>query len=217
MENVKSYINFLNEREIPDKQGEILIIMGPPGSGKGTVSKKLAEKNDFHHISTGDLIRNSNDEELKKIIAEGKYVPDRIMARMLRKELGNVDLEKGVIIDGFPRTLKQTKMLDSILGKLGVGLSHCLYLDLDKDKAKERILKRAKEENREDDKEEKTIDKRFVEYKEKTEPLLDKYKKSRKLVKIDASPGSDEVYKKVIAKLGIKTRKVEKEGKKKSS
>lgn len=209
MEKVISYENFINEREIPDKQGEIVIIMGPPGSGKGTVSKKLAERNDFTHISTGELIRNSDDKELKKIISDGNYIPDRIMARMLRKELGKADLEKGVVIDGFPRTLKQTKMLDSILGKLGVGLNHCIYLDLSSKKSKERILKRAEKENREDDKNEEVIDKRFREYEEKTKPLLQKYKKSRKLIKIDASPGSEKVYKEVINKLGIKENKVE--------
>jgi adenylate kinase len=211
MDKVKSYEYFINEREIPDKQGEIIIIMGPPGSGKGTVSKKLASKNGFTHISTGELIRNSKDEDLKKIIAKGDYIPDRIMARMLRRELGKADLESGVVIDGFPRTIKQTKMLDSILGKLGVGLNHCIYLDLSRKKSRERILNRAEKEGREDDKNPDVINKRFDEYENKTKPLLDKYRKSRKLVKINASPGSEEVYKQVIDKIGIKPTSLEKE------
>lgn len=208
MDKVKNFESFLNkadinEREIPDKQGEILVILGPPGSGKGTISKRLVDKNEFTHISTGDLIRNSEDEELKKIIKKGDFIPDRVMVRMLRKALGKADLEKGIIIDGFPRNVKQSKMLDSLLGKIGVGLNHVIYLDLDEDKAKERISKRSEKENRDDDKDAEVISKRFNEYKEKTLPLIKKYKKSRKLVKIDASKKIENVYKQLLKKIGL--------------
>ena len=208
MDKVKNFESFLNkadinEREIPDKQGEILVILGPPGSGKGTISKRLVDKNEFTHISTGDLIRNSEDEELKKIIKKGDFIPDRVMVRMLRKALGKADLEKGIIIDGFPRNVKQSKMLDSLLGKMGVGLNHVIYLDLDEDKAKERISKRSEKENRDDDKDVEVISKRFNEYKEKTLPLIKKYKKSRKLVKIDASKKIENVYKQLLKKIGL--------------
>ena len=108
----------LNERVLPDAQGKILVILGPPGSGKGTVSKKLAERNGFVHISTGDLIRNSDDKELKKLVSGGNFIPDRLMVRMLRKEMGKIDFSNGVVIDGFPRNLKQVKLLVSLLGKM---------------------------------------------------------------------------------------------------
>ena len=207
MELAKKFSDFINERILPDKQGKIMVILGPPGSGKGTVSKKLAERNGLVHISTGDLIRNSDDKELKKLVADGNFIPDRIMVRMLRKELGKTDFTNGVIIDGFPRNLKQVKLLDSLLGKLGVGLSHVLFLDLTEEKAKERILKRAEKENREDDKDPKIIAKRFNEYQEKTMPLVEKYKKSRKLITIDASEGSESVYNSVVKKLGLTPKK----------
>jgi adenylate kinase len=206
----------LNERVLPDAQGKILVILGPPGSGKGTVSKKLAERNGFVHISTGDLIRNSDDKELKKLVSDGNFIPDRLMVRMLRKEMGKIDFSNGVVIDGFPRNLKQVKLLDSLLGKMGVGLSHVLFLDLKEEKAKERILKRAEKENREDDKNPEVIAKRFKEYQEKTSPLIDKYKKSRKLVTVDASGGSESVYDSVVKKLDIPAKKKD-EGKKKTS
>ena len=211
MESVKNFTEFLNERELPDVQGKILIIMGPPGSGKGTFSTKLAERNGFVHISTGDLIRNSDDKELKAKIAKGEYADDKTMVRMLKKELEKVDLSKGIIFDGFPRTIKQAGMLDSLLGKLGVGLNHAIYLDLNEEIAKKRILKRAEKENRKDDKDSEVVGKRFRTYEEKTSPLIDLYKKSRRLKKFDASQGSEEVYKAVTKSLGLKT----KDGKKK--
>lgn len=205
----------LNERTLPDAQGKILVILGPPGSGKGTVSKKLAERNGFVHISTGDLIRNSDDKELKKLVSGGNFIPDRLIVRMLRKEMGKINFSKGVIIDGFPRNLKQVQLLDSLLGKMGVGLSHVLFLDIKEEAAKERIIKRAKKENREDDKDPVVIAKRFKEYQEKTSPLVDKYKKSRKLVSVDASEGSESVYNSVVKKLDLPNKKDE--GKKKDS
>ena len=103
-----------------------------------------------------------------------------------------------------------------MLGKIGVGLSHVLFLDLKEEKAKERILKRADKENRQDYKDPEVIAKRFKEYQEKTSPLIDKYKKSRKLVTVDASEGSESVYDSVVKKLDIPSKKKD-EGKKKDS
>lgn len=203
MNRVENFENFINEREIPDKQGEILVILGPPGSGKGTISKRLVDRNEFTHISTGDLIRNSDDEELKKTVAKGDFIPDRTMVRMLRKALSKVDFEKGVIIDGFPRNVKQAKLLDSLLGKMGVGLSHVVYLSVDESKSKDRILKRAESSGRKDDQDEETILKRFRDYREKTLPLVKKYKKSRKLVDVDASKKIETVYKMLAKKVGL--------------
>ncbi len=219
MDKVHNFENFIgiNERVIPDKQGKILVVLGPPGSGKGTISKKLADRNDFTHISTGNLIRNSDDEEIKKIVGRGEFIPDRIMVRMLRNALKKTDLERGIIIDGFPRNTKQIKLLDSLLGKLGVGLSHAIYLDLDEEKAKQRIMKRAEKENRADDKDPEVIEKRFREYKEKTLPLIEKYKKSRKLVKVDASEKTENVYKQLIDKIGISYKSENEKGKGKTS
>lgn len=202
---IKNFIDFtLNEKELPDNQGKILVILGAPGSGKGTLSKELKKKYGFEHISTGDLIRNSDDPEVKKIIDEGNFLPDDIMIKMLRKELKKVDLSSNIILDGFPRTIKQAKRLDSMLGKMGLGLNHALFLDLPDETAKERIGKRAKEEGRKDDAKEEVVDKRFKEYHEKTFPLLDFYTKSRKLVTVKADKGKEDVLKQVRKKLNIK-------------
>jgi len=168
MENiVKSFSGFLNERELPDEQGDILVMLGAPGSGKGTLSKELQDKYGIHHISTGDLIRKSDDPELKKIIDGGNFLPDDMMIKILRKELKKVDVTKGIIFDGFPRTIKQAKRLDSMLGKMGLGLNHAIFLDLPEETAKNRIRERAKKEDRKDDTSDEIINKRFDEYHEK--------------------------------------------------
>ena len=200
---IKRFCDFVNERILPDKQGEILILLGPPGSGKGTLSKKLVSDYGFQHISTGDLIRNSDDEELKKTIAGGNMISDSDIRRMVVRALNKLDLEKGIIFDGYPRNIKQSKALNRMLGKRGIGLSHAVFLDLPEDIAKERLIKRAEEEGREDDAKIESIQKRFDEYNEKTIPLVDSFRKSRQLVSIDAKKGRDSVLNQVVKSLGL--------------
>jgi len=208
MDRILNFDKFtLNERELPDSQGKILVILGAPGSGKGTLSKEMVSKYGFNHISTGDLIRKSDDPEIKKIIDGGNFLPDDMMIKMLRKELKKMNPESNIILDGFPRTIKQAKRLDSVLGRMGLGLNHALFLDLPDDIAKERIKGRAKEEDRKDDASDEVVEKRFKEYHEKTFPLLDFYSKSRKLIKIDANKGKESVLKSVSKRLGLKSKK----------
>lgn len=204
MTKIKRLSEFeITERELPDSQGEIMVVLGAPGSGKGTLSKELKKDYDFSHLSTGDIIRNSDDPELKKIIEGGNFVPDDMMIKILRRELRGLDLSKGIILDGFPRTIKQAKRLDSMLGKMGLGLNHAVYLEISDDVAKDRIRNRAKKEDRKDDSSEEVINKRFDEYKEKTLPLVDFYEKSRKLVRINAEGGKDDVLQKVVERLKL--------------
>lgn len=208
MGRIKTFEDFaLNERELPDNQGKILVILGAPGSGKGTLSKELKKDYNFIHLSTGDIIRNSDDEDVKKIIEAGNLLPDNMMIKILRRELRKVDPTSNVILDGFPRTIKQAKRLDSLLGRMGLGLNHALYLDLPDKIAKERIKNRAKEEDRKDDASDEVVEKRFKEYHEKTFPLLDFYQKSRKLIKIEADKGKEKVLKQVKERLGLKSKK----------
>jgi adenylate kinase len=204
MTKIKRLSEFdINEETSQVEQGEILVVLGAPGSGKGTLSKELKSKYGFSHISTGDVIRKSEDPELKKIIEGGNLVPDDMMVKILRKELKKLDVTKGIILDGFPRTIKQARKLDSMLGKMGLGLNHAFYLELPNDIAKERIKQRAKEENRKDDSSDEIIDQRFKEYEEKTLPLVDFYDKCRKLVRVQAEGGKDDVLSSVVNKLGL--------------
>ena len=213
MEQIKDFSSFINERviQIPDKQGKIIVLLGPPGAGKGTLAEKLVKRNGFQHLSTGEMIRKSDDKELKDLIAQGKFVPDKIMINLLKDKLSTMDFEKGLILDGFPRTLDQVRKLDSILGKMGVGLSNAVYLNINSDTAKERLAKRAEEQDREDDKDEETIKQRFKEFREKTVPIIDFYRKSRKLKDIKSGVPAEEVYKRVVNSLGLEEKKDEEE------
>jgi adenylate kinase len=205
---IKKFAEFnINEKEHSDKQGKILIVLGAPGSGKGTLAKELESRYGIKHISTGEIIRNSDNPELKEIVEGGKFIPDDMMVKILRKELKSIDPSNGIIFDGFPRTIKQSKKLDSILGRMGLGLSNVIFLDLPEDIAKKRIESRAKKENRKDDISSDVINKRFDEYHEKTYPLLDFYKSSRKLVRINAEDGKDSVFATVVKKLNLKKPK----------
>lgn len=211
MEQIKDFSSFLNERviQIPDKQGKIVVLLGPPGAGKGTLAEKMVKRNGFQHLSTGEMLRKSDDKELKDLISKGKFVPDKIMIKLLREKLESMDLEKGIILDGFPRTLDQARKLDSILGKMGAGLSNAIYLNISSDTAKGRLAKRAEEQDREDDKDEETITQRFKEFREKTVPIIDFYRRSRKLKDIKSGVPAEEVYTRVIDSLGLKPEKDE--------
>jgi len=205
MDKIKNFDSFdINEAETPEIQGKILVILGAPGSGKGTLSKELKKRYGFEHISTGDLIRNSDDEEIKKIVADGNFIPDDKMVKMLRKELKKIDPSSNIILDGFPRNTAQGKKLDTLLGKMGLGLNHALFLELPEDVAKDRIKQRAKEEDRKDDANDDVVSKRFQEYRDKTLPLLDFYRKSRKLIRVNANKDKTDVLRHVVKRLDLK-------------
>lgn len=204
--SLNSYNGFISERFLPDRQGLILVLLGAPGSGKGTLAKKMRDKFGFQIVSTGELIRNSNDPKLKKIIEKGEFVPDDLMLDILEEAIEDMDPSKGIIIDGYPRTLDQAEDLDSLLGKMGLGLNHAIFLGITTDKAKERIEKRASKENRSDDADPEVINKRFEEFKDKTLPIAGFYQKSRKLITVDSDKSEKDVYLQVKKALNLTTK-----------
>lgn len=160
-----------------------IVIFGAPGSGKGTQSSLMIEKYGFGHISTGDVLRNEikNGTELgktaKEYIDQGQLIPDELMTGILAGVYDSFGREhKGVIFDGFPRTVPQAEALKAMLGGRGHEIAAMIELDVPDGILMERLVKRGRESGRSDDNEE-TIKKRLGVYYSQTSPLIDWYKK----------------------------------------
>lgn len=160
-----------------------IVIFGAPGSGKGTQSELMIKKYGFGHISTGDVLRNEikNNTELgktaKAYIDKGQLIPDELMIDILASVYDSFGKEhKGVIFDGFPRTIPQAEALKKMLADRGHCIAAMIELYAPEDILMARLLNRGKEQGRSDDNEE-TINKRLAVYKSQTAPLIDWYKK----------------------------------------
>lgn len=155
-----------------------IIIFGAPGSGKGTYSDAIVEKYGMGHISTGDVLRAEikNDTELGRVangfISQGQLIPDELMVNILAKVYDSQPKGKGVIFDGFPRTIAQAEALKKMLAERGDDMGMMIELVVDEDILMARLLNRAIEQGRADDNEE-TIRKRFAVYRNQTAPLSD--------------------------------------------
>ena len=158
-----------------------IVIFGAPGSGKGTQSERIVAKYGINHISTGDVLRAEikNNTELGKIakgyIDQGQLIPDELIIDILAKTLDSFEDSKGVIFDGFPRTIPQAEALKKVLAERGQSVSIVLDLDVPEDELMTRLIKRGQESGRADDNEE-TIKKRLDVYHNQTAPLIDWYK-----------------------------------------
>ena len=122
-----------------------LVLLGPPGSGKGTQAKRIAEKYGLPHVSSGDILRvglrkeGYLDRETREIVRSGRLVPDRIAVEIVKKRLGEKDCGKGFILDGFPRTLPQAESLNGFLQESDIAIDHVLYLELSVEEAVKRL------------------------------------------------------------------------------
>ena len=158
-----------------------IVIFGAPGSGKGTQSDKIVKKHGFKHISTGDVLRNEikNQTKLgttaKKFIDNGQLIPDSIMVEILASTYDSLCPCKGVIFDGFPRTISQAESLSTLLKDRHTDISAMIDLKVPDNLLLERLINRGKTSGRADDNE-VTIKKRLEVYNEQTAPLIDWYK-----------------------------------------
>lgn len=185
-----------------------LVIFGAPGSGKGTQSERLISHFGLHHISTGEVLRDhiARGTELGKIadsyISKGQLIPDDLMIRVLEHVLDtNPDqVSKGVIFDGFPRTIDQAKALKEMLAKRGSRVHAVIGLEVAEDELVRRMLNRGKETGRADDNL-NTIKKRLEVYHNQTCPLRDYYIGEGKYHAIDGSGDVDEIFSRIDSSL----------------
>jgi adenylate kinase len=174
-----------------------VLVLGPQGSGKGTQAKRIAGDHDLPHVSTGDMFRALDGatplgREVNEIMERGDLVPDEITIQMIRERLAQDDARKGFILDGFPRNLAQAEALDKMLDEIGRKLDVIFFFDLDDETAEQRALGRAHEEGRLDDTAE-SIARRLSVYHEQTEPVVEHYRATGKLVPLHANRTVEQV------------------------
>lgn len=181
-----------------------VVIFGAPGSGKGTQSERIVEKYGLDHISTGDVLRAeiATGSELgmtaKALIDNGQLIPDNLMIEILAAKLDKLTDSKGVIFDGFPRTIAQAGALKELLNGRGQDVTAMIELDVPEEELMVRLLKRGEESGRADDNEE-TIKKRLVVYANQTAPLKDWYKNEGKHCYINGSGELDRIFADIVA------------------
>ncbi|MCQ2265565.1 MAG: adenylate kinase [Bacteroidales bacterium] len=176
-----------------------IVLLGAPGSGKGTQAPKLMEAFKLHHISTGDMFRKEIASQspigikAKSIIDNGGLCPDDVTLDMLNSYLSKLGECKGYILDGVPRTIEQAQMLDGVNYDKPISISKVVYIKIDEEEIIKRILKRATELGRADDTPE-VAKNRTEQYFKLTHPLIDYYKKQGKLIEINGMQTIDEVF-----------------------
>ena len=176
-----------------------IVIFGAPGSGQGTQSERIVEKYGINHISTGDVLRAEikNGTELGKTakgyIDQGQLIPDELMIDILASVFDSFKDSKGVIFDGFPRTIAQAEALKKMLAERGQDVSVMVDLDVPEEELMVRLIKRGKDSGRADDNEE-TIKKRLHVYHSQTAPLIDWYKNEKKYQHINGLGTMDGIF-----------------------
>ncbi|MGE5718980.1 MAG: adenylate kinase [Nocardioidaceae bacterium] len=183
-----------------------LILMGPPGAGKGTQAKVVSGRLGIPAVSTGDIFRANVSEgtplgvEAKRYMDAGDYVPDEVTNGMVRDRLAQADATGGFLLDGYPRTVAQVEELDSMLADAGTSLDAVVVLTVDDEELIQRLLHRAETEGRTDDTEE-VIRHRQEVYNQQTAPLLAVYADRGMLVEVDGMGAVDEVSERIFSAL----------------
>jgi len=185
-----------------------IVIMGAPGSGKGTQAALIVKELGLDHISTGDLLRaavasgSALGQEAKEVMDRGELVSDDIVLGLLEERLASGDNGAGFILDGFPRNIAQAEALDTLLERIGQPVDEALQIDVDEDAVVERIAKRAALEGRSDDTEE-TVRNRLRVYGEQTAPVVDFYAQKGVLSRVLGDGTIEEVFQRIKGVLQI--------------
>jgi adenylate kinase len=181
-----------------------IVLLGAPGSGKGTQAARLKAQLGVAHISTGDLLRAEVAAgtplglQAKAVMEAGRLVSDDIMLGMLENRLAQPDAQAGFILDGYPRNLAQANALDGLLSRIGKPLDVAVLLEVDSELLFQRLAGRAQAEGRKDDNPE-TVRERLRVYAEQTAPLIGFYRERGQLAALDGVGSLDEVYARIVA------------------
>ena len=180
-----------------------LVLLGAPGSGKGTQAARLKEHLQVPHISTGDLLRaevaagSPLGLQAKEVMARGELVSDEILLGMLEDRFSRDDTKNGFILDGYPRNLAQADALDALLGRIGQPMDYAVQLEVPVELLVERIAGRAKAEGRADDSPE-SVRTRLKVYDDQTAPVIEFYRAHGQLTVVDGVGSLDEVFARII-------------------
>ena len=180
-----------------------MILMGPPGAGKGTQAQVVAERYSIPAISTGDIFRKNASEgtelgiQAQRFMDAGEYVPDELTNLMVRNRIDEPDADRGFLLDGYPRTLAQVEELDGMIKHTGHVLDAVVVLTVDKEELVQRLLQRAETEGRADDTED-VVRRRQEVYHDQTAPLIDVYRDRGLMIEVDGMGEVDEVSKRVL-------------------
>jgi adenylate kinase len=183
-----------------------LILLGPPGSGKGTQGHRLHEEYGIPEISTGDILRAAVRDgtplgmQAKQYMDRGALVPDEVMIGIVRERLSQADAQVGFILDGFPRTVPQAEALNRMLSESGQPIDHVIGIEVPEDELVKRLSGRREIEGRQDDSDE-AIQHRLEVYHKETSPLIDYYRQTGFLRSIPGVGTIDDIYQRITAKL----------------
>ncbi|GAA4785005.1 adenylate kinase [Lysobacter hankyongensis] len=187
-----------------------LVLLGAPGSGKGTQAARLKDHLQVPHISTGDLLRaevaagSALGLQAKAVMDRGDLVSDEILLGMLEDRLSRPDVSGGFILDGYPRNLAQADALGQLLARIGQPMDHAVQLDVDTDLLVERIAGRAKEQGRVDDSPE-SVRNRLNVYNQVTAPVVDYYRQRGMLKVVHGEGSMDDVFNRILEAVAVGT------------
>ncbi len=186
-----------------------VILFGPPGAGKGTQSKKLEEKYNLIHISTGDLLFREVSagtvlgQQAKECMLAGKLVPNEVVISMIENKIKSNQGAAGFVFDGFPRNQKQAQTLDQLLSAYRLSISMVVSLEVETNELVRRVLQRGSEKGRFDDQNESIIRSRLETYEQETLPLAAYYQKQEKFVNISGLGSVEGIFQQICTKIQV--------------